>query len=87
MSSRWTTVTASSDTSSSLPAGSSPSRLSARPVGLGATASQVAGCVLVRYCRYRALHATEAEVASFRAIADGATCHGLVVVDHLVVVS
>ena len=37
------------------------SRLSARPVVLGATASQATGCVLVRYGRYRALHATEAE--------------------------
>jgi DNA repair protein RadC len=62
------------------------SRLSARPVVLGATASQATGCVLVRYGRYRALHATEAEVASFRAIADAAARHGLAVVDHLVVV-
>ena len=62
------------------------SRLSARPVVLGATACQATGSVLVRYGRYRALHATEAEVASFRAIADAAARHGLAVVDHLVVV-
>ena len=55
------------------------SRLSARPIILGT------GCVLVRYGRYRALHATEAEDASFRAIADAAARHGLAVVDHLVV--
>jgi len=61
------------------------SRLSARPVVLGAVASHATGCVLVRYGRYRALHATEAEVASFRAIADAAARHGLAVVDHLVV--
>lgn len=63
------------------------SRLSARPVVLGATASQATGCVLVRYGRYRALHATEAEAASFHAIAVAAARHGLAVVDHLVVVS
>ena len=61
-------------------------RLSARPVVLGATACQATGCVLVRYGRYRGLHATETEVASFRAIADAAARHGLAVVDHLVVV-
>ncbi|SHE37304.1 RadC-like JAB domain-containing protein [Ferrithrix thermotolerans DSM 19514] len=61
------------------------SRLSARPVVMGATACQATGCVLVRYGRYRALHATEAEVA-FRAIADAAARHGLAVVDHLVMV-
>jgi len=44
------------------------SRLSARPVVLGATASQATGCVLVRYGHYRALHATEAEIASFRSV-------------------
>jgi DNA repair protein RadC len=61
------------------------SRLSARPVVLGAQASRATGCVLVRYGRYRALRATEAEVASFRAIADAAARHGLTLVDHLVV--
>ena len=60
-------------------------RLSARPVVLGATACQATGCVLVRYGRYRGLHATETEVASFRAIADAAARHGLAVVDHLLV--
>jgi len=62
------------------------SRLAARPVVLGATASQASGCVLVRYGRYLGLHATEAEDASFRAIADAAARPGLAVVDHLVVV-
>ncbi len=62
------------------------SRLSAHPVALGATASQATGCVLVRYGRYRALHAKEAETASLRAIGYAAARHGLAVVDHLVVV-
>jgi len=62
------------------------SHLSARPVVLGATASQATGYVLVRYGRYRALHATEAEDASFRAIVDAAARHGLAAVVHLVVV-
>ncbi len=62
------------------------SRLSVRPILLGADASRATGCVLVRYGRYRALHATEAEASSFRAIAQAAARHGLAVVDHLVVV-
>lgn len=56
------------------------------PGGPGAVASQATGCVLVRYGHYRGLHATEAEVASFRAIADAAVRHGLAVMDHLMVV-
>ena len=62
-------------------------RLAAHPVLLGAQACRATGSVLVRYRRYGALSATEAEQASFRAI--GAACgrHGLAVVDHLVVVA
>jgi DNA repair protein RadC len=62
------------------------SHLSVRPIVLGGTASQATGCILVRYGRYWAFHATEAEDASFRAIADAAARHGVAVVDHLVVV-
>ena len=52
--------------------GSGQPHLSARPVVLGAVASQATGRVLDRYGRYRAFHAAEAENASFRAIADAA---------------
>jgi len=61
-------------------------RLSAHPVLLGAQACRATGSVLVRYRRYGALSATEAEQASFRAIAAACGRHGLAVVDHLVVV-
>lgn len=61
------------------------SRLSARPLVLGAHACRATGCVLVRYGRYRALHATEAEVASFRALAQASARCGLTIVDHIVV--
>ena len=60
-------------------------RLSAHPVLLGAQACRATGSVLVRYRRYGALRATEAEQASFRAIAAACGRHGLAVVDHLVV--
>jgi len=62
------------------------SRLSARPVVIGAAASEATDSVLARYGRYRGLHTTEAKDASFRAIADAVARHGLIVVDHLVVV-
>jgi adenine-specific DNA-methyltransferase len=61
-------------------------RLSAHPVLLGAQACRATGSVLVRYRRYGALCATEAEQASFRAIAAACGRQGLAVVDHLVVV-
>jgi DNA repair protein RadC len=60
-------------------------RLSARPVLLGAQACRATGSVLVRYRRYGALSATEAEQASFRVIAAACGRDGLAVVDHLVV--
>jgi DNA repair protein RadC len=60
-------------------------RLSAHPVLLGAQACRATGSVLVRYRRYGALGATEAEQASFRSIAAACERHGLVVLDHLVV--
>jgi len=60
-------------------------RLTAHPVLLGARACRATGFVLVRYRRYRALSATEAEQASFRAMAAACRRHGLAVVDHLVV--
>ena len=60
-------------------------RLSAHPLLLGAQACRATGSVLVRYRRYGALSATEAERASFRAIAAACGRHGLAVVDHLLV--
>ncbi len=60
-------------------------RLSAHSVLLGAQACRATGSVLVRYRRYGALRPTEAEQASFRAIAAACGRHGLAVVDHLVV--
>ena len=61
-------------------------RLSAHPVLLGAQACRATGSVLVLYRRrYGALSATEAEQASFRAIAAACGRHGFAVVDHLVV--
>ena len=60
-------------------------RLSAHPVLLGAQACRATGSVLVRYRRYGALSATEAEQASFRSIAAACGRHGLAVVDHLLV--
>jgi DNA repair protein RadC len=62
-------------------------RLSAHPVLLGAQACRATGFILVRYRRYGALSATEAEQASFRAIAGACGRHGLAVADHLVVVA
>ena len=62
-------------------------RLSAHPVLLGARACRATGSVLVRYRHYGALSATEAEQASYRAIAAACGRHGLAVVDHLVVTS
>jgi len=85
LSSACTTVTASSDTPSSPSAGSRQLGLRPTPVLLGAQACWATGSVLVRYLRYEALSATEAEQASFRAIAAACRRHGLAVVDHLVV--
>jgi DNA repair protein RadC len=62
-------------------------RLSARPVVAGAQASRATGCIIVRYRRYGLTSATEAEQSSFRSIAGACWHHGLVVVDHLVVVA
>ena len=60
-------------------------RLAARPVVLGAQACRATCSVLVRYRRYGALIARDAEQASFRANAAACGRHGLTVVDHLVV--
>jgi DNA repair protein RadC len=62
------------------------SRLSAMPIVAGAQASRATGCVIIRYRRYGRLSATEVEQSSFRSIAGACWHHGLVVVDHLVVV-
>jgi hypothetical protein len=51
------------------------------------TTCRATGSILVRYRRYGALSATEAEQASFRAIAAACGRHGLAVVDHLVVIA
>ena len=61
-------------------------RLSAHPVLLGSQACRATGSVLVRYRRYGAPSATEAEERSFRTIAAACGRHGLAVVHHLVVV-
>ena len=62
------------------------SRLSAHPVVAGAQASRATGCVIIRYRRYGLPSATEVEERSYRSIAGACWHHGLVVVDHLVVV-
>jgi DNA repair protein RadC len=61
-------------------------RLSAHPIVIGAQASRATGCVIIRYRRYGLVSATEVEQRSFRTIAGACWHHGLVVVDHLVVV-
>jgi len=61
-------------------------RLSARSIVAGAQPSRATGCVLIRYRRYGLTSATEAEQRSIRSIAGACWHHGLVVVDHLVVV-
>ena len=61
-------------------------RLSAHPIVAGAQASRATGCVIIRYRRYGLPSATEVEQRSFRSIAGASWHHGLVVVDHLVVV-
>ena len=49
-------------------------------------ACQSSTCILVRYPRYGAPSASEAEERSFRSVAAACARHGLAVVDHLVVV-
>ncbi len=61
-------------------------RLSAHQVLLGAQACRATGAVLVRYRPSGARSATEAEQASFQAIAAACGRRGLALVDHLVVV-
>lgn len=61
-------------------------RLSAHPIVAGAQASRATGCVIVRYRRYGLPSAKEIEQSSFRSIAGACWHHGLVIVDHLVVV-
>jgi len=61
-------------------------RLSAKQVIAGARASRATGCIIVRYRRYGLTSATEVEQRSFRSIAGACWHHGLVVVDHLVVI-
>jgi len=62
-------------------------RLSAHPIIVGAQASRATGCVLIRYRRYGLPSATEVEQRSIRSIAGACWHHGLVVVDHLVVIA
>ena len=62
-------------------------RLSAKQVIAGAQASRATGCVIIRCRPYGLRSATEAEQRSFRSIAGACWHHGLVVVDHLVVVA
>ena len=60
-------------------------RLSARPILQGSQACRGTCFVLVRYGRYRARSASEAEQRSFRSIAAACSRYGLGAVDHLVV--
>jgi DNA repair protein RadC len=60
--------------------------LSARPMLAGSEVCQAPTCILVRYRRYGAPSASEAEDRSFRSIAAACARHGLAVVDHLAVV-
>jgi len=62
-------------------------RLSARPLLFGARVCRATGCILVRYRRFGLLGASDAETRSFRALADAVARHGLVLVDHLVVIA
>jgi DNA repair protein RadC len=62
-------------------------RLSAKQVIAGAQASRATGCVIIRCRPYGLRSATEAEQRSFRSITGACWHHGLVVVDHLVVVA
>jgi DNA repair protein RadC len=59
--------------------------LSARPILAGAEACQATGCILIRYRRYGAGSASEAESCSFRTIAADCSRYGFTVIDHLVV--
>jgi DNA repair protein RadC len=61
-------------------------RLSARPILQGSQACRAEAAVLVPYGRSRPLRATDSEQRSFGAMAAECARHGLVVVDHLVVV-
>jgi DNA repair protein RadC len=61
-------------------------RLSAKQIIAGAQASRATGRVIIRYRRYRLTSATKVEQSSFRSIAGACWHHGLVVVDHLVVI-
>jgi hypothetical protein len=62
------------------------SRLSARPILVGAQASRATGCVPVRYRRYGARGASIAKHRSFRTHESVSSRRGLAMVDHLVVV-
>ena len=61
--------------------------LSAHTIVAGAQASRATGCVIILYRRYGLPCATEVELRSFRSIAGACWHHGLVVVDHLVVIA
>lgn len=61
-------------------------RLTARPILQGSAACRASACILVRYHRWGPISTSLAERRSFGAIVDAAARHGLVVVDHLVVV-
>lgn len=61
-------------------------RLSARPLLFGAQVCRATGCILVRYRPSGLPGATDAEIRSYATLADATARHGLVLVDHLVVV-
>lgn len=62
-------------------------RLSARPILQGSQACRATCCILVRFHRLGQDAVTVAEEASYWAIASAAIRHGLVLVDHLVVIA
>lgn len=61
-------------------------RLSANPLLFGAQVCRATGSILVRYRPSGLPGATDAEIRSYPTLADATARHGLVLVDHLVVV-
>ena len=63
------------------------SQVTAVRVAFGAQVTRATGCILIRYRRFGLLGASDAESRSFRALADVTARHGLVLVDHVVVIA
>ncbi len=62
-------------------------RFSARPILQGSQACRATGCILVRFHRFGPATPGVIEESSYWAIASAAIRHGLVLVDHVVVVA